>query len=663
MENEVRNDSPVVNETPVQNEAPVLNSELESSTTNQGTPTPVPEMSGAKENAFTRIIAKIKSFGLVPVIAIAAFIVLLVGGVVLKVSTSSPKAVFKNTINGLYKEMSKEINDLDKIYNAYDIKEKALLVKGDMKFDTNLEELKETDINFKDLTFGGEVGIDINKEQMQVAAFVKGKKEELKANVYYVDGKGYMSSNLFDELVALEEELDVDFSEFKDMLDELEEEGIEFDAKKYNSVLKSVEKALIKSLDSEKMKKEKEEIEVAGTELKATKHSYKLDDKAIQDIVKTISETLLDDKNFINNLSEISGVDKSEIKDTLKEMKSGAKDIEFKNKFYFNIYTKGLFNKVIGASITFDGDEYFSVYNDGKNIELIVDNHSESYSKTKLVVTAEKEKDEYNVIVKYNDEKIATATVRELTDEVIDFDFEVESDGEKAKGTIYLSCKEEKAKFSGEYKFRMEYEEQYVEVEGSYGIEPKDSLDKIDTDKAKSIDEIDEKAIEEKLEKMAENDEVFKNIYDELVKAEEESLNLNSYSMSPLTSIEDVKKVLAKSQGTILYVGKTYYQTGTPEAKMFADLVALQSELKFHSYYYSEFYVEDEFKTLLSDFAPSCQNQVVPEVTPNVNTPVVSDCKEYPVVYLIKDGKVVKALRGNVTKETLKEELKAIGIE
>jgi len=296
------------------------------------------------------------------------------------------------------------------------------------------------------------------------------------------------------------------------------------------------------------------------------------------------------------------------------------------------------------------------------------------------------------ITIKYNGEKIGTATIRDLSNEKVDFDYDITYDDQTVKGTVYFTYKESKKDITGDYKFKIEYDDQYLQVEGSYGVESKDSLGSVNTDKAISADELDEDKVMENFEKVVEKDKSLKSVYDEVYSAyEENSLNLNYYDMAAIYSINDVKKVLSKSKGTVLYVGDTYssyYSASTPASELFNNLVDLQDELGFHSYYYPEYYVNDEFKSLVADVNPSCnvstttsetpttdetntddqtntENNTTDETTTNDNSTVINTpaCDDYPVVYFIKDGKVVKAIKGTATKDELKTMLKEIGIE
>jgi len=660
MKNEVKNDSIAPN------------------TVNESQQVTAPERNQSKNSPndmLHNIIAKVKSFGAVPIIAIIAVVIFLIIGITYKVASSSPKTVFKNTINNLYKEVNRNIDEVERISEIYDIENKALILKGDFKFDTNIEidEFKDTNINFKDYTIGAELGIDIPNETMQGKAYVKGDSEQIDVQAYIDEQILYIGSNLFDGLVKIEEDTDVDFNDIKKVFDESKDK-YEIEEENYDYVIKAIKNALVKSLDSKQMEKEADKIKISGNKVNVTKYSYTIDEKTLKNMVKDMAERLAEDKEFIKKTAKLSGVDKEEVEDALKELKKEAKDIELDKKIVINLYSKGFLNKFIGMSIEYAKEEYFHFYNDGKNIDVLIDNNSDSYSKSVVQISSKKEKKESIVTITYNDDEIANLTVRKFDNKEIDLDYSINSKEEEVKGTLYLTSKESKENITGDYKIKCEYNNQFVSVEGSYGIESKDKLDNVNKDKIISEDDLDEEEILNKLESIAEKDKAFKELYNifEVMEEKEIKKNLNSYGMSPLTNIDDIKNLLEKNKSTVLFVGETYYSSFSESDayNLFQNLQTVQEDLDFYSYFYNSSNVNNEFKELFKDVTPVCKttsNNTQPETpVPGNQTSedtTTSNCNEYPIIYFINEGKVVKALQGTATVEELKEELKEIGIE
>ena len=628
--------------------------------------TPAPKKTNAFVEKLLALKTKLLSHGAGPVIAIAAVVIIAIV-LVFGVAGASPKQVFKSTINKTFKEVEKAIDEYDEYSKKYDIRENAILVDLGMTMDSNIKELTDQlGFELKDLSVGAEVGFDLKNEVLHVETELKGEKEKLDATMQVIDDKLYLSSSLLDKVVVVEEELGLDFGELKDAIKEVEKE-ISTDPEDYKYVVKTIRKALVKALNSEYMEKEKVELDLGDDSFKATKYSYIFEEDSVQELVEIVCEYLLEDDDFVKVLSDITGMEKSDIKSTLKEAKKSADEIEFEEEVVFNLYTKGLFNKAIGFSVEFEGKEYVTYIIDGKNAEFIMDNHmDDEYSQMKLVVTIEEDGKEQALTIKYNGEKIATGTIKELSEEVIDMSVKMEYEETEAKLDLYLSAKEEKEKVSGKYDVKLEVDGEYIALKGNYGIAVPKKLTKISTKGAISVDEVDVEKLEKDILAKVEKDSVFKGVYDLAMETyEEEYLDLNYDGMLEISSNE-VANVLSKTKATVLYVGEDYYSmySEVDAYNMFENLLQAQEDLDFYSHYLDTYYLNTaEFEALVKDVQYTCKT--TPNATDNatdaaVATPVT--CQNYPAIYLIKDGKVQKAFRGTVTLEELKTALKDLGM-
>lgn len=619
-------------------------------------------------------------FGKAPIIGAILLVILLVGGIAFKTITSSPKAVFKNSINTLYKGLNNGIDELEELSEKFDINNKALILKGDIKVNVSkelladLDELEDLNINISDYSVGAELGVDIKNERLSLAAFLKGKSEKLELDAYFEDGAGYVGSNLFSGLIKTED-VEIDFDEFLDLYDEIEE-NIDLDSANYDYVIKAIKDALIKSLDSKYMKKDSDEIKIAGEKVKVTKFTYTLNEDAVQSMTRSIAETLLNDKDFSKKLSKLTGEDKDEIEEFLKDMKKSAKEIEFDEKLLINVYQRGLLNAAAGFDIKVGKKEYFHYYTDGNNIDVKFDDNGGNTYGTVVEIVSKKKNKNSEVTVKYNDEKVAELTVRELSDKLIDFDYTIMEGDEELKGSVYLSYNEDKTSIKGEYKFKVEIDGKEASVEGSYGLETKDSLDKVDQSNIILEDDIDEEKMEEEvkdnLNKIIDKDSSFKFMQDviEITEKKELESNLNSEGMYVLTSYDEVKEKIEKGAPMVLFVGsrKSSYSFDEGSYEVVSNLEEVQDELDFYSYFYNEFSVTSELESLLGTVTPVCKKNTNYEVNypthDEIELPeeISSVCKKYPTIYFIKDGKVVSALRGVATVEDIKASLTEIGI-
>lgn len=648
--------------------------------TTSATPTPVveaaqsatPVVPGDKPNVLQNLLTKLKSFGVGPIVTIAVVAVVLVGGIILSVASSTPKAVFKNAIKTMYKGANFAIEGYETYLDEYDITKNALQVNGNFTLETNVEDLADYDLN--KITVGFDAGVDYKNEVLSFGGSLKGNKETVKLNAQVQNKEMYITSTLFKEVLKIDSEMlselgvEFDFESIKEGYEEFQKE-YNTDPETYEYLAKTIRNALVKSIDSEFMEKEKDKIDVLDKEIKVTKYSYIFDEDAVQDLVTKVTEYLLEEEDFAKSLADATGMDKKDIKEALKEAKKSAKEIEFDGEFALNIYTRGLFNSYAGMGFEIEGKEYFSLYTDGKNIEMTYDDHLGGDYGTKIVMTMEKDGKGYKGVLKENKEKLLEVNFKEITDEVIDSEFVIYDDGEKM-GTIefYISVKENKKSFVTDYKFKITDEEskEYVGFKGNYTLTIKDSLDKTNTKGAISIEELDVEAVQENIESIAEKDEALGSIIEEtMASIEEEMLDLNYYGMSEI-EVDEVANILKKNRATVLYVGKTYYSyySEEPAYDLFNNITDAQDELGFYSYYLNSNYVNSEFEELVKDVQYTCptSSEGVGESTEENTEVPTATCTGYPAIYLIKDGKVQKAFRQTVTYSDLIAALDEIGI-
>lgn len=616
-------------------------------------------------DAITKAPGIIQKIGLTKIIAIAVIAIVLVGGVVFKVVSSTPKAVVKNTIGSVTKKITKTLDDSEKLSKKYKFDKNAILLKGDINFDTNISDI---DMDLSKYTIGAELGIDNQNKKITFGGSIKGSSEKISIDALLEDSYIYLTSNLLDKTIKIDS--DSSLNDFFEAYSKGLEMSSQYDTEDISYMLKSISKALEKSIESDMVKQEKSEIDIADKTVKVTKTTLTINDKAAQKIVKSMATTLLEDKDFIKKLAKMTDSDKDDIKEGLKNIKSSAKEIEFDTKVKINFYTKGVFNTLVGVDLSVDKEEYFRYYFEDKNFIIKVNAEEE------VQITGQKEKKEQKLTIKVDGEKVATATVRSFEKELIDFDFKTTmEDEENISGSIYLSYKEEKTKISGDYKVSLEHEDEYIKVKGSYSIESKKELDSVNKNGAISAEDIDEDELLDKLKDIAEKDDAFGDLYDSVEEGLEEALKpeLNYNGMAEISSKDDIEKILSKSKPTVLFVGdRSYYYSyynSNDGYNMFNDLKALQSELDFYSYYLNRYsYNISDFEELVKDVTPVCgikqnvNNENGEETDNDEEQTTQATCQQYPTIYLIKGGKVQKAYQAPVTKEELKSALKDLGI-
>ncbi len=606
-----------------------------------------------KEEPVSTPVQKKKSI-VGPIILCAVIVLALVAAIVAKSIISSPKQVFSRAIDKTYKEVSNVLKELDDLYKP---NEEAIEFSGTMKVDTNMDLEKEMDIDLdgidiSKLEVSGLFGLDIPNEKVEFNAGIKGSDEKIEGQLYFTDGKAYLKTSFYDKIVKFEgDDVNIDFDDIKDSFKELDDMDISL--KLYDELLLSFKKALIKSLDKEAITKEKDEIEVLDKEIKVTRNTYKFNEKNVRKLVKNLATNLLADKDFIKDFAKATNKEKSEVKDLLKEMKESASDISIDEAITVNIYSRGILSKFTGIDIVYDKETIASYYTDGDNIEASINDGEE------IVFTAEKNKKEYDVKVTVGGEKVATATVRSYTEEKVDLDYVIYINDEEISGTVYLTAKKSKHSVSGDYKFKIgsKEEDEYIEVSGEYKIETKDELEGFNTDKAISSDDVDEDEFVEALEKAIKDDKELNKIYEAIEKSAEESIKqaekdkLNFNGMYKV-EIEDALSLLKNSKPTVLFVGDTYYYSSSEGYELMDNLIEAQDELDFYSYTVKPIELNDAFKNAIANVEFTCKTTSEEKTT----------CEEWPAIFLINEGKIVKAYRGTVEYNELLNELKKMGL-
>ena len=260
---------------------------------------------GTSTNVFTNLITKLKAFGVGPVVTIAAIAVVLVGVIIFSVASSTPKSVFKNAINTMYKGANIAIEGYETYLEDYDITEHALLVDGTFTLETNVPDMSEYNLN--KMTIGFNAGVDYKNEVLSFGGSLKGNKETVKLNAQVQNNEAYVTSSLFKEVLKIDSDmmsefgLDIDFEAIKEEIKELQKE-YNTDPETYDYLVKTFRDALVKSINSDYMEKEKDEIDVLGKEIKVKKYSYVFDEDAVQDLLTKLAEELLKEIYFCDRI-------------------------------------------------------------------------------------------------------------------------------------------------------------------------------------------------------------------------------------------------------------------------------------------------------------------------------------------------------------------------
>lgn len=330
------------------------------------------------------------------IIALSIIAVLLIAsGVTSFMIKRNPSSVFKSAINKGYKDFSKELNDLD---DAIKDLQKELDYEGARVYDMNIsfkggtfKDLESSSINLK-------LGLDNKDKKVEISGELKDDGKILADGAAFIkDDTAYLySDSILNGGVIVKEDIDdfiaenIGFSlknaSVSDIVDglvdndvlntDIDEETADkikyftdkklteiFDKKLIDKIAKDGKNALIKSINKDNLEKTEETIEINDLSVNTYKYTYVINESSLKDFMKTFSETLKNDKDFIDNVAKLTGVDKKDIKDLLNEL--GDKD-NYENvpKAEFSIYT----TKTLLTPVRY---------------ELVIDNFVVSYSEYK----------------------------------------------------------------------------------------------------------------------------------------------------------------------------------------------------------------------------------------------------------------------------------------
>ena len=575
---------------------------------------------------------------------IACVVVVLLSLLGILYFTGMPQPVAIRAVDRVYNEARNDLKEYERLWKKYNFK-KPMKMTYSMKFESDLEELKELD----GIKYSGTAGFDAEQKLLVVDADLKHDDNfdismAIKGKTPYV--------KILDNVIDVSDSSNFDVEDFGYLYDILLD--YEPDFKSGFQILKSIRNAVVSGIDKDALERSTDTLSVNGKEIKVNVVTYKLDKKSSKYFLKTFAKTLKNDKKFLKAIDKLADnmdleFDSDEIKDGLSELIEEADDIEIEKDevVTISIYTKGLFNDVVGFKLKEGKEELIEYYSHKGNTELVINDGDE-----KVVLSGIKEGKKTNYTLKVGKVKVAKFTVRAWEQEKVDLDYTIYGDsfgigGEEVSGTIYVSAKEGKHDITGEYKFSMETEEGKFAISGDYKIEFDSEVEGFSTKNATEMIDVDWKELRTKITEKYSDDEIIKEVALELVNDLESSgIQYNYYNMIEVDE-DDAIKVLKKTKPTVLFYASYYDYRRNNDWSQLNNLKELQKELDFHSYFLDSSYGNYDFEEAVEDVEYTCSSET---------------CSETPAIYLIKDGKVVKAFRGTVEKETLKAALEEIGI-
>ena len=343
-------------------------------------------------------------FLLFAIIFIIITLIVLVGAYGLYLNR--PKNFFKTTINNKYLKFNEKKS---KVFNFN---------PADNKLESSLKlnlEVSNKGVKSNQELIDFDYNSDIKNEYLSAAINSK-LFSKIKTDVAFNENDLIINNNaIYEKPLLLNNEIDFDWT----YLQNINEED-------FDTITKTIKNEVIKSLKEKNFKTKNTTIKVDGNDIKAKKLTYV--DKNANKTIDNIIANLANDDKFIKALANITGIDKKDIKNELKNTK-----VEEKLKpITINLYTTGLFSKLAKTEIEYD--EFTLSYMNYKDSNYELKYSTNDYE---LVYSANINDDkEYDFTIKANKETIVKGIIKENSDEALKVNFEIIGKDNKTNGKI-----------------------------------------------------------------------------------------------------------------------------------------------------------------------------------------------------------------------------------
>lgn len=404
---------------------------------------------------------------------------------IVKTYFSDPKNVYESTINAVFKKINTTANTL--------VHQKAIY-NLEASFDSNIETLKP----YTGYTYGINLGVDPTNKTFQSGIIIKNSEESTEHSYYeYLkDNKEYAKYSSYRGYIYLGEadlqqqtEL---FSSFEDMFnnsEKLNSEEIEYLSNKLAELL-------ISSIDENKLSKEDAIIKVNNEELKVTNNKYTIDKDVLSNTKQVIVDGLKNDDKALDILARMSDSEKDQVTEYLDTLMGQEIEISEDGEeqiTYFNIYSYGLKNEIVGFELTNNrSDSRLYYYFNNKEFELgsyIYSNDIETGKETEnvLIATGVKNGSTTKVTIKINDEEFGTLDVKKWNDTGIELDYSLIINSDEVNGTLKLESdvNEERAKYN--FEISVNKGEEFISISFSFDEDWTSEVANINTNNADTL--------------------------------------------------------------------------------------------------------------------------------------------------------------------------------
>ncbi|MCM1371160.1 MAG: zinc ribbon domain-containing protein [Clostridium sp.] len=405
------------------------------------------EISNTPESNHEEIITKKKknksNKGLKIALIIAGILVIAVVGffLVTKFILFTPKNLFNKGIEKLYSGIENSAN----IKESEKYKDKIVNIKANSKFDLYVnDDYLESNIQpilniLNDIKISTDQTIDTKTSEFNLISTLSNDAGKLSIGIISNEnGIYYKLNDLYDKYLYLDT---------KDITNGLTNVNT-FNQEDFNYAKDKIKEIFMSTLDDSKFEESDANLKLNDNDENVKAISYKIDEREQKRIYKEVISKIKDDSKLMEILTKMSGLSKEELIDNMNE--SNISDDFGDAVITLKIYTKGLFNDIVGYSLTFKEDDesieiLYTTYN--KIDELKIKSNGMTLFKS---VTEKESKEESTTTITL---LTLTGTIKEVTKDKettltanlneattgLKFNFEIKS-GTEDKGDMNINA-------------------------------------------------------------------------------------------------------------------------------------------------------------------------------------------------------------------------------
>lgn len=305
--------------------------------------------------------------------------------------TNNPKTIFETAINKTFTSIENNINSSPNT------------IKGNIQMNINFDNVNYSELNKIKLSLDYEN--DDNNQISKINFDMTYDNNHLLSGLLYSEnGDNYLySEDILNKYIKLSSQATLSKEEI-------------------NTLLNTLNKALIKSIDGEKITGSKMQIDIDGKSTKTYRSILNIDQNNINNIADKLNSNLQNDQDFLKILAKASNTSQSEVKSVLNENINELKNSFTNAAMTISIYTKGFRQEFVKLELN-------ETTNDVTSTISITKLNNEKYN---YLIKNEEEKMEGTINYSRNNHNQTIMTENTLTtnDETLNFKFNIQNSSE-----------------------------------------------------------------------------------------------------------------------------------------------------------------------------------------------------------------------------------------